>query len=129
MIQNRNFVTYLLLSFVTCGIYSIYFMYKLVQDTNTMCDQDEPLPNYFVVLLLTIVTCGIYNYFFLYKFSEKIYNNGNNKYQAAINENGMTMLLWFIIGSFVLGIGYFIGMYLAINNFNKIADKYNGTQA
>ena len=34
--DNRSFWVYLLLSIVTCGLYSIYFWYVYVEDLNTI---------------------------------------------------------------------------------------------
>ena len=59
--DNRSFWVYLLLSIVTCGLYSIYFWYVYVEDLNTIFYGDgEDSPNYIIVLLLSWVTCGIY---------------------------------------------------------------------
>ena len=38
--QDRSFVKWLLLSIVTCGIYSFVFMYQWIKDINTICDGD-----------------------------------------------------------------------------------------
>ena len=58
--DNRSFWFYLLLTFLTCGLYSIYFWYVYVEDLNTIFYGDgEDSPNYIIVLLLSWVTCGI----------------------------------------------------------------------
>lgn len=45
--DNRSFWVYLLLSIVTCGLYSIYFWYVYVEDLNTIFYGDgEDSPNY-----------------------------------------------------------------------------------
>lgn len=75
--QDRNFWMYLLLSIVTCGIYSIYWWYVFVNDLNTLGQGDgEESPNYIVVILLSIVTCGIYNYFWYYKQGNRMQKIG-----------------------------------------------------
>ena len=52
--DNRSFWVYLLLSIVTCGLYSIYFWYVYVEDLNTVFYGDgEDSPNYIIVLLLS----------------------------------------------------------------------------
>lgn len=46
MIQQRKFLTYILLSIITCGIYSIIFWYSLTEDINRACQGDgENTPN------------------------------------------------------------------------------------
>ncbi len=50
--DNRSFWVYLLLSIVTCGLYSIYFWYVYVEDLNTIFYGDgEDSPNYIIVLV------------------------------------------------------------------------------
>ena len=38
MIPERNFVTFLILTIVTCGIYGIYWIYTLITDPNNHFD-------------------------------------------------------------------------------------------
>ncbi len=38
VLPERNFVTYIILSIVTCGIYGIYWMYTLIKDPNEHFD-------------------------------------------------------------------------------------------
>ena len=58
--DDRNFVTFLILNFITCGIYGIYFWYLYVEDINTVFYGDgEDSPNYILVLVLSLITCGI----------------------------------------------------------------------
>ena len=59
--DNRSFWVYLLLSIVTCGLYSIYFWYVYVEDLNTIFYGDgEDSPNYIIVLEFTAFT-GVTN--------------------------------------------------------------------
>ncbi len=125
MVQtNRNFVMFLVLSIVTCGIYGIYFFYVLANDVNTICEGDgETTTSYVVAFLLSIITCGIYMWFWYYKLGNRLYNNAA-RYNTQIDESGTTVLLWMILGSFLAGIGIFIGQYFIINNTNKLAERY-----
>lgn len=127
MIQQRDFVKFILLSIITCGIYAIIFWISFTDDLNRACDGDnDPTPNYIMVLLLSIVTCGLYSYYWIYKMSNRIYNNGP-RYGLTIQENGTTVLLWYVIGSLVCGIGAYVALYFVIKNANAIFDGYNRT--
>lgn len=124
MIKKRDFWITILLSIVTCGIYGIIFWYQYVEDVNTMCNGDgETTQNYIVVILLSMVTCGIYYYIWLYKLGNRMYNNGP-RYGLTIEDNGSTLLLWSLLGAFIV-VGPYIAMYKMIENFNGIADRYN----
>lgn len=126
MIKQRSFWTYLLLSFVTCGIYDLIFMYTYTEELNRMCQGDgEESPNYIVVILLSFITCGIYGFYWIYKQGNRMAKVGFTRYHLQILENGTTILLWRIIGSFFFGIGFWISQYILIKNFNTLADNYN----
>lgn len=70
-IQNRNIVTCIILSLVTCGIYGLYWYFCIIQDLNEVSEtKDSQTPG--MVLLLTIVTCGIYGWIWFYNAGEKL---------------------------------------------------------
>lgn len=77
-------------------------------------------------ILLTIVTCGIYAWFWYYNLGNRLASNGP-RYGLMIQENGTTVLLWLIFGSFLCGIGSFVAMHILIKNSNMICNAYNRT--
>ena len=122
---ERSLVKYILLSIVTCGIYGIYFLYKLIIDVNIICAGDgDETPGLLKLLLLTIVTCGIYAWIWYYKLGNRIQMNGS-RYGLNIQENGTTILLWMLLGSCLFGIGPYVAMYYIIRNVNSLAVEYN----
>lgn len=66
--QQKNIVTCVILSIVTCGIYGIIWMIALTDDTGRMAGDSNMKGS--TAVLLTIVTCGIYGYFWAYKMGE-----------------------------------------------------------
>ena len=123
--QDRNFWMYLLLSIVTCGIYSIYWWYVFVNDLNTLGQGDgEESPNYIVVILLSIVTCGLYSLYWEYKLANRLATNAP-RYGLTFQENGTTVLMWYLVGMVLCGIGPWVAMNILINNSNKICNAYN----
>ncbi|MDR1541731.1 MAG: DUF4234 domain-containing protein [Clostridiales bacterium] len=125
MIKQRDFPIYVLLSIITCGIYGLYWTYLFINDINKLCEGDgEETPSFLMYFLLSLVTCGIYSIYWHYKVADRIYKNGF-RFNVQIQETGSTVLLWIVVGSLLAGIGYFIGMYLIIKNFNLLADEYN----
>ena len=104
--DNRSFWFYLLLTFLTCGLYSIYFWYVYVEDLNTIFYGDgEDSPNYIIVLLLSWVTCGIYGVYWRYKQANRMYRESYDRYGVMIEENGSAILLWTLLGYLTGGIG------------------------
>lgn len=123
--DDRGLVSYILLTFITCGIYGYYFIYKLASDVNVACDGDgENTTGLAAFILLSIVTCGIYAWVWYYKLGNRLASNGP-RYGVTITENGTTVLMWQIFGVLMCGIGPFIAMNILIKNSNKICNAYN----
>jgi len=131
MIKKRGLVGLILLSIITFGIYGLYWIYKLAKDVNTICEGDgKKTSGLLIYILLGIVTFGIYDLIWIYMVGDRIQDNAP-KYNLTFKESGGTILLWFILGSFII-IGPFIALYIIIKNMNLLADEYNkkiGVQA
>lgn len=69
-IAPRSIVMCIILSIITCGIYSIYWMIKMNDEINMLAG-DTQAPSGGMVFLLSIITCGIYSFYWLYKMGEK----------------------------------------------------------
>lgn len=124
MIQKRDFWVYLLLSFFTCGIYSLIFWILYVPDINRVCDGDGKVTTgYGMVILLSILTCGIYPYIWFYQLGDRIHANGP-RYGLDFSQTGGTILLWLILGS-IIGIGSYLAAYFIITDSNHLFDSYN----
>ena len=122
---DRDIVTYILLSIVTCLIYSYWYIYQLALDANVICaDDGEETPGLLMFILLSIVTCGIYSYYWMYKLADRLQNNGP-RYGIAIQESGSDVLLWLVLGIFTCGICSFIGMNTILKNMNTLSIAYN----
>ena len=124
MIKQRSLAVFLLLSFITCGIYSIIFFYQYTEDVNKVCYGDgEKNQNYIIVCLLSMITCGIYWYYWLYRQADRL-NHAAPRYHMDFQEDGVTVLLWYLLGAFIL-VGPFIALHIMIKNMNAIAPVYN----
>lgn len=123
--DDRGLLSYILLSIITCGIYSYYFLYKLAKDVNTACEGDgEKTSGLVAFILLSFVTCGIYSWVWYYKLGNRLASNAP-RYGMTFQENGTTVLMWLLFGSLLCGIGPFIAMNILIKNSNKICNAYN----
>lgn len=70
-IEQRNIALCIILSIVTCGIYGLYWIYKLTEDVNKL-KGDPNATSGGIVILLGIVTCGIYMWYWLYKQGDNL---------------------------------------------------------
>lgn len=123
--DDRGLLSYILLSLVTCGIYSYYFIYKMAADVNVACEGDgEETAGLVAFILLSFITCGIYAWVWYYKLGNRLSANAG-RYGLSFQENGTTVLLWLVFGSLLCGIGSFVAMHILIKNTNQICNAYN----
>lgn len=123
--NDRSLIGWLLLSIVTCGIYSYYFLYCLARDINVMCQDDgDSTPGLAAFILLSFVTCGFYAYYWYYKIGNRLQANAP-RYGLMFQENGTTVLMWQIIGVLLCALGPIFAMNIIIKNTNALATVYN----
>ena len=122
---DRSLVLYILLGFLTCGIYQLYVFYTIMRDVNVACDGDgRHTPGLLEFILFGILTCGIYDLYWFYSVGNRLADNAP-RYGHRFQENGTTLLLWMLIGSLLCFIGSYVGVYFLLNNVNAICNAYN----
>ena len=122
---DRSLPMWIILSIVTCGIYSWFFLYELARDMNVMCQNDgETTPGLAQFILLSIVTCGFYAYWWYYKIGNRMQTNAP-RYGLQFQENSTTILMWQIVSVLLCGLGPIFAMNIIIKNTNAMAAAYN----
>lgn len=114
MIQQRNIAVCIILSFVTCGLYGLYWIICLNDDANTASGTQNGTSGV-TVLLLSIVTCGIYSWYWLYVQGNKI-DQAKNAKGIPSNNSG---ILYLVLGLVGLSI---IAYALMQNELNQLAE-------
>lgn len=106
-IKQRNLVTCILLSLITCGIYSIYWVIMLAKEAVSVKD---PADNAVleIVLMLFLPFLGIF-------LTEKKFAEGCAARGIAHSDNSV---IYLILGIFGLNI---VGLCMLQNDLNKIA--------
>ncbi len=122
--EDRSLIILVLLSIVTCGIYSYWNIYSIAQDMNTMCDDDQNTDGLLVYILLSFITCGFYSLYWEYKIGDRIAANAP-RFGISVMENGTTILMWRVLGLLLCVIGTYYGEYLLLKNINVLAHAYN----
>lgn len=112
-IKKREIVTSVILSFITCGIYSIIWSIFINDDVNAA--SGEQGTSGVMVVLLTIVTCGIYGIYWAYTMGKRMQIAGE-KHGASISDNS---ILYLVLQLFGLGI---VNYCLIQNDLNRFAD-------
>ncbi len=106
-IKQRNIVTAILLSIITCGIYSIYWVIVLAKDAVSVKDPaDNGLLE--IVLMLFLPFLGIF-------LAEKKFAEGCAAKGIPHGDNSILYLILSLVG---LGI---VGICMLQNDLNKLA--------
>ena len=71
MKQNRSIVMCVVLTLVTCGIYSLYWIYCIHEDVQEVCNYPMQTTGG-MVILLTLVTCGIYGIYWSFRMGQAL---------------------------------------------------------
>ena len=111
-VPTRDIAMCIILSIVTCGIYSLYWYYMLNEDTAAVSGEPKFVEGG-VLILLTIVTCGIYGIYWCYKIGEMM-----DRARAARGEMTSNLsLLYLILSVFGLSIIAYCLMQSDINKW------------
>jgi hypothetical protein len=109
-VAPRSVALSVILTIATCGIYMLYWQYKLNNEVNDLAEDSAALGGGMVVVL-SIVTFGIYNLYWLYKMGQKCdYIRQHDAYSA---------ILYLILGVFGLGI---VSFALIQDSINKVLE-------
>ena len=71
MLQRRSIPLCIVLSIITCGIYSLYWFVKVTDELNQVSG-DRSAATGGMSLLFTIITCGIYGLYWAWKCGERV---------------------------------------------------------
>ncbi len=112
MLKRRDIVVAIILSIVTCGIYSIVWFVNLTDDINCVSNHVGDTSGG-VSLLLTLVTCGIYGWVWYFKMGEKLDEASVMRGMPAQSRG----ILYLVLGLFGLGI---VSYALMQDSLNKL---------
>lgn len=110
--MKRSLATCIILSILTCGLYGLYWLYKMADDFHEL---NPDMASGGTVLLLSIVTCGIYGWFWIYKAGQTIDDIRASKGLAP----GSKSILCLVLA--VLGLGL-ISYCILQDDLNSIAE-------
>lgn len=95
MVNQKNIVVSLILSIVTCGIYGLYWIVKVTDDSIAL--SEEKGTQGITVLFLTIITIGIYGIFWAYAINKRL-NKIEQKKEITSKNHGILYIIFYILG-------------------------------
>lgn len=114
MVKERNFVVCIILSFITCGIYYIYWFVTLTDDVRVV-NKNSSLSG-LKSFLFILITCGIYGYYWAYKMGKATYEIQLNQGKPASDNS----VLFLVLALFGLQIVNVCIIQSEVNNAKKI---------
>ena len=114
MLEKKNIALCIVVSVLSCGLYTWYWLYCLAEDSNRLTGRTNAMGGG-LVLLLTIVTCGLYGWYWLYVTGEAL-----EQHDVACGGpgGGHLGILYLLLGVFGFGI---ISYALIQSELNKYA--------
>lgn len=112
MVKEKNVAISIILSLVTCGIYSIIWMCDITNDVDNISNNPNKR-SAATVVLLTILTCGLYSFYWWYK-NGQLMEEANGRTNVASNSNAV---LYLILSLFGLSMINYIIIQLDINKY------------
>jgi len=114
MVLKRNIGLAIVLSIVTCGIYSLYWLVCMANDLNSATGEQDTSGG--LVLVFTIITCGIYGWYWMYKAGEKIRKAQTERNFSYISDSGVVYIILSVVGLSI------VAYALIQSELNKIAE-------
>lgn len=112
----RNIPLYIILNFITCGLFSFYWTYTLANDLNTAADTPNDMGG-LMVIILTLVTCGIFGLIWIYKTGEKV---AMLKRQRGEHDDGISGVMFLLLALFGGGMCFYA---LTQSEINRCATR------
>lgn len=113
-LTKKDIAIAVILSFLTCGIYQIYWFITITDDANKVSSRPTDTSGG-LALVLTLITCGIYGIYWNYKMGQKIYEAGK-KYNKDIEDKSV---LYLFFSLFKLDL---VSIALMQSDLNKFAE-------
>lgn len=68
--EERNIALYIIATILTCGIFGLYWMYCLNEDSLQLSEEEGVSGG--LVIVLAFITCGLYTIYWAYKMGERV---------------------------------------------------------
>lgn len=119
--KKFNVITAIILSAITCGIYSLYLWYVVITNNNQIAANNNipQISGFIKFILLSTVTCGIYGIYWYFKFwqQEGAILQAYGKPHVITGEPIVNLLLMFVP---------ILSWYVLCESYNRGVDGYMG---
>ena len=115
---RRDPVMVLVFTYLTCGIYGLYWQYVTTQELASASGRTELNP--MLELILSVVSCGLFSLYVYYRNAELIHTTLTAR--DITHENKTQTVLLPVVASFFVGVTVWIPPPLLLQDeYNKLA--------
>ena len=121
-IETRSPALVLVLSVVTCGLFLIYWYYKMYEDLKQLTGSTPTGNDYILDFILAVLTCGIWGIYVDYKISVQI---GELQQKNGLSKSDLESLVIILdIAAYItVFITYYISSAIQQDALNKVMTK------
>lgn len=109
----------LVLILITCGLYYLYYIYVVSEETQEFLEERDTSPG--VEVLLSVITCGLYNIYWDYKIGKRVAEMCG-RVGLPITDNAVLYLILDLVGFGGFGSLGLINPILQQDSLNRIWD-------
>ena len=109
---KRSIPLAIVLSFITVGLYALYWVYTLTEDAHAAAGERTTASGG-MVILFSLLTCGIYSFYWLYKMGETIVMA---KQKRDMTADTNLPIIYLVLALFGFGIISYALMQSALND-------------
>lgn len=116
--KKRSIASVIILSIITCGIYSLYWLVVTTNDIELALGEksDGTCRSGGAALALSIVTCGIYTLYWYYKEAQRVQTLAEARGLRPSSTEGWVYILLCVFGLEI------VAMALLQDELNRVAD-------
>ena len=93
--QKRNVVLSIVLTFVTCGIYGLYWMARMTKEVQELSGEKKTASGG-MAALFTVLSCTLYSYYWFYQIGGSLAEARRQRGLSADSVSNMATMLCFI---------------------------------
>ena len=109
---KRSIPLAIVLSFITVGLYALYWVYTLTEEAHAAAGERTTASGG-MVILFSLLTCGIYSFYWLYKMGETIVMA---KQKRDMTADTNLPIIYLVLALFGFGIISYALMQSALND-------------
>ena len=105
----RDPIKVMVLGMVTCGLYSVFWLYAICREINEALGREEF--SFFKEIALSVVTCGIWSFYFVWRLSNATAEVQQRFGLQPKQQPALLFAFWILVSP--------LGVYLTQDNLNN----------